>query len=74
MVEKVRLFHAVDVHGSEMVWRKWLSIPKVHKADILLFCGDLTGKLIIPIIEDKKSQPKSMGDGLKLAAKRVSKN
>ncbi len=58
-VEKVRLFHAVDVHGSEIVWRKWLSIPKVHKADILLFCGDLTGKLIIPIIEDKKEHYKT---------------
>ncbi len=60
MVEKVRLFHATDVHGSEIVWRKWLSIPKVHKADILLLCGDLTGKLIIPIIEENPGQYKTM--------------
>ncbi|MEM3506914.1 MAG: metallophosphoesterase [Candidatus Bathyarchaeia archaeon] len=60
MVNKVRLFHAVDVHGSEMVWRKWLSIPKVHKADILLLCGDLTGKLIIPIIEESPGRYKTM--------------
>ncbi len=53
MTEKVRIFHAVDVHGSEIVWRKWLSVPRVYKADILLFCGDLTGKLVVPIIEEK---------------------
>lgn len=59
MVGKVRLFHAVDVHGSEVVWRKWLSIPNVHKADILLFCGDLTGKLVVPVIEEKPGQYKT---------------
>jgi Icc-related predicted phosphoesterase len=60
MVDKVRLFHAVDVHGSEVVWRKWLSIPKVHKVNILLLCGDLTGKLIIPIIEESPGRYKTM--------------
>ncbi|MHA1593768.1 MAG: metallophosphoesterase family protein [Candidatus Baldrarchaeia archaeon] len=49
--EFVRIYHATDVHGSEQVWRKWLNVPKVHKANILLFCGDLTGKSIVPIIE-----------------------
>lgn len=59
MTEKVRLFHAVDVHGSEIVWRKWLSVPNVHKADILLFCGDLTGKLVVPVIEEKPGHYKT---------------
>ena len=58
MSEKIRIFHATDVHGSTVVWRKWLNIPHLHKAKILLFSGDLTGKLLIPIIEEKRGRYK----------------
>lgn len=60
MVEKARIFHCVDVHGSEMVWRKILSIPKLHKVNVILVSGDLTGKLIIPIIEESPGNYKTM--------------
>jgi len=69
MAEKVRIFHAVDVHGSELVWRKWLNIPKIHNANILLFCGDLTGKLIVPVVEEKPGHYKSMLYGRWVKAK-----
>lgn len=53
MSETVRVYFATDVHGSERVWRKWLAVPEHYKADILILAGDLTGKSIIPLIEQK---------------------
>ncbi len=46
-----KLFFSVDVHGADSVWRKWLRIPELYGADALLLCGDLTGKSLIPLIE-----------------------
>jgi len=46
-----RLFFSVDVHGSTGLWKKWLSVPSFHKADILMLLGDLTGKMIVPLIK-----------------------
>ncbi len=46
-----RLFFSVDVHGANSVWRKWLKMPGYHGVDALLLCGDLTGKSLVPIID-----------------------
>lgn len=53
MSETVRVYFATDVHGSERVWRKWLAVPRHYKASILILSGDLTGKSIVPLIEQK---------------------
>jgi uncharacterized protein len=45
-----RLFFATDVHGSEHCFRKFLSGASVYKADALILGGDITGKIVIPII------------------------
>jgi uncharacterized protein len=54
-----KLFFSVDVHGANSVWRKWLNVPKIHKADALLFCGDLTGKSLVPLIKQKNGNYKA---------------
>jgi Icc-related predicted phosphoesterase len=46
-----KLFFAVDVHGAESVWRKWLKVPEIYGVDAMLLCGDLTGKSLVPVIE-----------------------
>lgn len=46
-----RVFFSVDVHGSSLVWRKWIKAQEVHKIDVLIFAGDLTGKALVPIIK-----------------------
>lgn len=51
MTKKVKVFFSADVHGSELVWRKWLSVPRHFGADIIILAGDLTGKAVVPIIE-----------------------
>lgn len=48
-----RIFFSTDVHGSTGLWKKWLSAPDFFKADVLMLCGDLTGKALVPLIKQK---------------------
>jgi Icc-related predicted phosphoesterase len=48
---RIRVFFATDVHGSERCFRKWLNAAEVYEADALVLGGDLTGKLLVPIVE-----------------------
>jgi Icc-related predicted phosphoesterase len=45
------MFFGTDVHGSEIVWRKWLAVPTTYQVDVMVMAGDLTGKMVIPIIK-----------------------
>src|SRR5216684_4298657 len=47
-----RVFFATDLHGSEMCWRKFLNAAKFYDADILICGGDMTGRAMIPIVEE----------------------
>jgi Icc-related predicted phosphoesterase len=46
----LKLFFATDVHGSETTFRKWLNAAQHYGADALLMGGDLTGKMLVPIV------------------------
>ncbi len=46
-----RIFFSTDVHGSERVFRKFLNAGLVYKANVIIMGGDLTGKIITPIVE-----------------------
>jgi Icc-related predicted phosphoesterase len=48
----VRLFFATDVHGSEACWRKFINSGKHYDADVLILGGDMTGKAVVPIIDN----------------------
>ena len=50
---KVKFVFATDVHGSETAWRKFLNSARYFNADALVLSGDMTGKLIIPIVKQK---------------------
>lgn len=45
-----RIFFASDVHGSEKCFRKFVNASTFYKADVLILGGDLTGKVLIPIL------------------------
>jgi uncharacterized protein len=47
-----KIFFATDLHGSEMCWRKFLNAAKFYDADVLICGGDMTGKAIVPIVEE----------------------
>jgi uncharacterized protein len=52
----VRIFFATDVHGSEVCWRKFLNSGQHYQADVVILGGDMTGKALIPIINDGNGQ------------------
>lgn len=52
MGDSKRIFFATDIHGSEKCFRKFLNTPKFYKANILILGGDITGKLMIPVVKN----------------------
>jgi Icc-related predicted phosphoesterase len=48
---KSRVFFITDVHGSTRCFKKFLNAAKFYKAGILVLGGDLTGKVLIPIVD-----------------------
>jgi uncharacterized protein len=48
----LRLYYASDIHGTEVLWLKFLNAPKHYKAQVLVMGGDVTGKMVIPLVED----------------------
>jgi len=51
-----RLFFATDLHGSERTYRKFINAGKFYDVDILVMGGDITGKLLIPIIKENNDR------------------
>jgi Icc-related predicted phosphoesterase len=47
-----KVFFATDLHGSEMCWRKFLNAGRFYDAEILICGGDMTGKAIVPIVQE----------------------
>ncbi len=47
----VRLFFVTDVHASDKCFRKFLNAAKVYKANYLILGGDITGKVLVPVVE-----------------------
>ncbi len=48
---EIRLYFATDIHGSETCWRKFLNSGKHYEADVMVLGGDMTGKALVPIVE-----------------------
>jgi uncharacterized protein len=47
-----KIFFATDLHGSETCWRKFLNAAKFYDCDTLICGGDMTGKAIVPLVEE----------------------
>jgi len=54
MARPVRLYVCSDLHASERAWRKLINATRAntYKADVVLIAGDLTGKALVPIVEE----------------------
>ena len=46
-----RVFFATDIHGSEPTFRKFINAAKGYGVDALVLGGDISGKMLIPIID-----------------------
>ncbi len=49
----VTLFFATDLHGSEICFKKFVNAAAFYKADLLVLGGDVTGKLVVPLVQDR---------------------
>jgi Icc-related predicted phosphoesterase len=58
-----RLLFATDVHGSERTYRKFINAGKFYHVEILVMGGDITGKLLIPIIKEKNGHHRATLQG-----------
>ncbi len=50
---KTRIFFVTDLHASDKCFRKFINGAKFYNADTLILGGDVTGKVLIPIIKGK---------------------
>jgi Icc-related predicted phosphoesterase len=50
----IRVYFATDIHGSETCWRKFLNSGKHYEANVMVLGGDMTGKALVPIVQDGK--------------------
>jgi Icc-related predicted phosphoesterase len=46
----MKIFFATDIHGSEICWRKFLNAAAFYRADMVVLGGDVTGKVMVPIL------------------------
>jgi len=46
----IRILYGSDFHGSDVVFRKFLSASIQYKANLLIVGGDVTGKAMVPVI------------------------
>src|SRR5487761_1143146 len=51
MGKKSRIFFVTDIHGSDRCFRKFINAAKFYKAHYLILGGDITGKIMIPIVD-----------------------
>ncbi len=52
MAKRFLIYFTSDIHGSEVCFRKFLNAGKFYGAQMLLLGGDVTGKMIVPLIRD----------------------
>jgi Icc-related predicted phosphoesterase len=64
-----RVFFITDVHGSTRCFKKFLNAAKFYDANVLVLGGDITGKLLIPIIEQEDGTYRCTFEGNELSLK-----
>jgi Icc-related predicted phosphoesterase len=58
-----RLFFATDIHGSERTYRKFINAGKFYNVNLIVMGGDISGKLLIPIIKEKNGNYRATVQG-----------
>jgi uncharacterized protein len=66
-----RVFFITDVHGSTKCFKKFLNAAKFYKANIIVLGGDLTGKVLIPIVDQGDGTFRCKFEGNELTLKNM---
>ena len=48
----MRIFFSTDIHGSERCFLKFVNAAKAYRVDALIMGGDITGKLLVPVVSE----------------------
>lgn len=65
-----RVFFTSDLHGSERCFLKFVNAGKHYRANVLIVGGDITGKMLVPMVEkDGKYEIDYMGGRRELSSK-----
>jgi Icc-related predicted phosphoesterase len=51
MSKPIKIFFVTDIHGSNHCYRKFLNALKAYNVDVGILLGDLTGKVLVPLVE-----------------------
>ncbi|HEX5188671.1 MAG TPA: hypothetical protein VFW16_03960 [Streptosporangiaceae bacterium] len=51
-MKESKIFFATDIHGSDRCFRKFLNAGKFYGVDAVVLGGDITGKMIVPVVEE----------------------
>lgn len=46
-----KIFFVSDIHGSEVCFKKFINAVRFYDVDVLILGGDLTAKMVIPLVE-----------------------
>ncbi len=52
-----KLFFATDIHGSDVCWKKFINAAKFYECQVLVMGGDMTGKMLIAIVDSVAGVP-----------------
>ncbi len=47
----MKIFFVTDIHGSNVCFRKFLNALRIYGVDVGILLGDLTGKMMIPLVD-----------------------
>lgn len=47
----MKIFFVTDIHGSNVCFRKFLNALRIYDVDVGILLGDLTGKVLVPLVE-----------------------
>lgn len=50
MGKQIKIFFVTDIHGSNLCYRKFLNALKAYNVDVGILLGDLTGKVLVPLV------------------------
>jgi Icc-related predicted phosphoesterase len=48
----MRVYFCSDLHASRKCWKKFLASARFYEADVIVVGGDITGKFVVPIVEE----------------------
>ncbi|HEX5145719.1 MAG TPA: hypothetical protein VFV85_01750 [Conexibacter sp.] len=57
----MRIFFATDLHGSDLCFRKFCEAADFYECDALIMGGDVTGKLLVPIVVEDGTAAYTLG-------------